>query len=298
MYDSQLAALIQVAIPASVFIIMICLGMGLRPENFRQVFAFPRAILTGIAGQMILMPAMAFAVAAVLGKDNLTLQIGLVLLASCPGGPLSNSFVYLGRGRVDLSVCMTAVNGFLALLTTPIIASLGIAVFAGENTDIQLPLLKTILQIFLIAILPVIIGMIIHHRFPRFCHDNQGLAKVVSLILLIFHLSLVVVTNFSIIMESFHIFFFPAFIYCVLALALGYLAAMIMRLDRDIRFTIGIEVGLQNVVLAILIANVILKRPDFALFIFTYGLAALIAIFPWIYLHNRSKVEMPTVRPY
>ena len=298
MYDSQLAALIQVAIPASVFIIMICLGMGLRPENFRQVFTFPRAILTGLAGQMILMPAMAFAVAAVLGKDNPTLQIGLVLLASCPGGPLSNSFVYLGRGRVDLSVSMTAVNGFLALLTTPIIASLGIAVFAGENTDIQLPFLKTILQIFLIAILPVIIGMIIHHRFPRFCHDNQGLAKVISLILLIFHLSLVVVTNFSIIMESFHIFFFPAFIYCVLALALGYLAAMIMRLDRDIRFTIGIEVGLQNVVLAILIANVILKRPDFALFVFTYGLAALIAIFPWIYLHNRSKVEMPTVRPY
>ena len=298
MYDSQLAALIQVAIPASVFIIMICLGMGLRPENFRQVFAFPRAILTGITGQMILMPAMAFAVAAVLGKDNLTLQIGLVLLASCPGGPLSNSFVYLGRGRVDLSVSMTAVNGFLALLTTPIIASLGIAVFAGENTDIQLPLLKTILQIFLIAILPVIIGMIIHHRFPRFCQDNQGLAKVVSLILLIFHLSLVVVTNFSIIMESFHIFFFPAFIYCVLALALGYLAAMIMRLDRDIRFTIGIEVGLQNVVLAILIANVILKRPDFALFVFTYGLAALIAIFPWIYLHNRSKVKIPAVRSY
>lgn len=298
MYDSQLAALIQVAIPASVFIIMICLGMGLRPENFRQVFAFPRAILTGITGQIILMPAMAFAVAAVLGKDNLTLQIGLVLLASCPGGPLSNSFVYLGRGRVDLSVSMTAVNGFLAPLTTPIIASLGIAVFAGENTDIQLPLLKTILQIFLIAILPVIIGMIIHHRFPRFCQDNQGLAKVVSLILLIFHLSLVVVTNFSIIMESFHIFFFPAFIYCVLALALGYLAAMIMRLDRDIRFTIGIEVGLQNVVLAILIANVILKRPDFALFVFTYGLAALIAIFPWIYLHNRSKVKIPAVRSY
>ena len=293
MPEVQSADVIQILIPLTVFIMMICLGMSLKPENFQKVFTFPRAVLTGVVGQMILMPAMAFAIAATLGKGNLTLQIGLVLLAACPGGPLSNTFVYLGRGRVDLSVSLTAVNGVLALITTPLIASIGIAVFAGENTDIKLPLGKTILQVFMIAILPVMLGMLVNYKFPKFAMDSQGQAKILSFFMLITHLSLVVVINFSIIMESLHIFFIPALLYCVLAMAMGYSIAAIAKLDRDIRFTIGIEVGLQNVVLAILIANVILKRPEFALFVFTYGLSALLVIFPWIYLHKKlsSKVH-------
>ena len=287
MPEVQSADVIQILIPLSVFIMMICLGMSLKPEHFQKVFTFPRAVLTGVIGQMILMPAMAFIIAATLGKGNLSLQIGLVLLAACPGGPLSNTFVYLGRGRVDLSVSLTAVNGILALVTTPLIASIGIAVFAGENTDIKLPLGKTILQVFTIAILPVMLGMLVNYKFPKFARDSQGQAKILSFVLLITHISLVVVINFSIIMESFHIFFLPALVYCVLALTLGYLSAVIVNLDRDIRFTIGIEVGLQNVVLAILIANVILKRPEFALFVFTYGLGVLLVIVPWIYLRLR-----------
>jgi BASS family bile acid:Na+ symporter len=293
MPEVQSADVIQILIPLTVFIMMICLGMSLKSENFQKVFIFPRAVLTGVVGQMILMPAMAFAIAATLGKGNLTLQIGLVLLAACPGGPLSNTFVYLGRGRVDLSVSLTAVNGVLALITTPLIASIGIAVFAGENTDIKLPLGKTVLQVFMIAILPVMLGMLVNYKFPKFAMNSQGQAKILSFFMLITHLSLVVVINFSIIMESLHIFFIPALLYCVLAMAMGYSIAAIAKLDRDIRFTIGIEVGLQNVVLAILIANVILKRPEFALFVFTYGLSALLVIFPWIYLHKKlsSKVH-------
>ena len=103
--------LVQILIPVTVFIIMICLGLELKLADFRRVFRFPRAILTGVIGQMILMPAMAFAIAATLGRGNLILQIGLVLLAACPGGPLSNSFVYLARARVDLSVSLTVSTG-------------------------------------------------------------------------------------------------------------------------------------------------------------------------------------------
>jgi BASS family bile acid:Na+ symporter len=152
---------------------------------------------------------------------------------------------------------------------------------------------KTVLQVFMIAILPVMLGMLVNYKFPKFAMNSQGQAKILSFFMLITHLSLVVVINFSIIMESLHIFFIPALLYCVLAMAMGYSIAAIAKLDRDIRFTIGIEVGLQNVVLAILIANVILKRPEFALFVFTYGLSALLVIFPWIYLHKKlsSKVH-------
>ena len=194
-----------------------------------------------------------------------------------------------------MSVSLTAINGFLALLTTPLIASLGIYIFAGENTEIKLPLGQTILQVFLIAILPVVIGMVINYKFPMFALDNQNRAKVLSLLMLVIHLSLVVVINFTVIIESLHELFIPALLFCVLAMSLGYFSALLMGLDRDIRFTIGVEVGLQNVVLAILMANIILKRPEFALFVFTYGLAALLILFPWIYLHRRRSALLQSV---
>ena len=279
--------IVQFLIPATVFVLMICLGLELTLADFRRVIVYPRAIATGIVGQMVLMPAMAFAVAALFGRGNPVLQIGIVLLAACPGGPLSNSFVYLARARVDLSVSLTAVNGFLALVTTPFIASLGVALFAGQDTDIQLPVLRTILQIFLIAIAPVAIGMTIRNRSPLFVVANLQSAKRLALSMLIVHMSLVIVTNFSRIGETMGQLLLPALLFCVLALAIGYYSAKFMGLDRSTCFTVSIEVGLQNVVLAILIANVILKRPEFALFVLTYAIGGvLFVILPWIQIHR------------
>ena len=131
----------NIFIPLTVFLLMVCVGMGLAVEDFKRLLTQPRAIGVGITGQMILMPAMAFAIAA-LWPGSLSFKVGLILLAACPGGPLSNSFVYIARARADLSVSLTAINGMLALVTTPLIASLGIRLFVGENADIELPIFK------------------------------------------------------------------------------------------------------------------------------------------------------------
>ena len=98
--SEQVVLLGHILIPATVFIIMMCLGLDLRIEDFKRIFIYPKAIMTGICGQVILMPAIAFLIAAWF-ESSLVLQIGIVLLAACPGGPLSNSFVYLGKGRLD-----------------------------------------------------------------------------------------------------------------------------------------------------------------------------------------------------
>lgn len=278
--------LILILVPASVFLIMICVGMDLRIEDFRRLFVYPKATITGIVGQLLLLPAMGFIVAATL-TDDLVTQIGIVLLAACPGGQLSNSFVYLARARPDLSVTLTAINGILALFTTPTIAMLGIRVFAGENTDIDLPVVKTVLQIFSLAILPVGIGMAIRARFPKFAVERQSQANLVAFLLLIFHMSLVIVTNVGRIQNSLADMLLPAIVFAALAMSIGYFSAALMRLDSDVRFTIGIEVGLQNVVLAILISQVIMRRPEFSLFVLTYALTIPLAILPWIYIHRR-----------
>ena len=288
--SEQIVLLGHILIPATVFIIMMCLGLDLRIEDFKRIFIHPKAIMTGICGQMILMPAIAFLIAAWF-ESSLVLQIGIVLLAACPGGPLSNSFVYLGKGRLDLSVSLTAINGFLALLTTPFIASLGIAIFAGQDTDIQLPILKTIAQIFMVAILPIILGMIMRVKFPQIHTSHLHLIQRLAVLMLVTHIAIVITMNFPRIGGAFAEMIVPALLFCILAMIIGVVTSKLMGLDKSIQFTVGIEVGLQNVVLAILIAEVILKRPEFALFVLTYAIGALFILLPWVYLHRRQQTE-------
>ncbi len=280
-----LAEFANVFIPLTVFLLMICLGMELAINDFRRVITYPKAVAVGISGQMLLMPAMAFAVAA-LWPGSLAFQVGLILLAACPGGPLSNSFVYVARARVDLSVSLTAINGLLALISTPLIASLGIRLFAGTETDIELPVLKTMGQIFALAILPVIIGMTLKARTPDWAARNDWLARRFAVALLASHIVLVLVLNADRILSGFAEMLPPALCFAILAQGIGYVSAKLMGLDRDTCFTIGVEVGLQNVVLAILIANLLLKRPEFSLFVVIYAASILLVIVPWIFIHR------------
>ena len=281
----------NIFIPATVILLMVCLGMELAIADFRRLLKYPKAICVGVTGQMLLMPAMAFAIAAVV-PGSLPFKVGLILLAACPGGPLSNSFVYLARGRVDLSVSLTAINGMLALITTPLIASLGIRIFAGDNTDISLPVLKTMAQIFVLAILPVALGMIIRARSPEWVARNDTVNRRIAGALLMSHIALVLALNADNIQTGFQEMFLPAFIFAFLAQAIGYLSAKLSGLDRDTCFTIGVEVGLQNVVLAILIANLLLKRPEFSLFVVVYAASILLIMLPWIFIHRRLGARM------
>jgi bile acid:Na+ symporter, BASS family len=276
----------NIFIPATVILLMICLGMELAIADFRRLINYPKAICVGVTGQMLLMPAMAFGIAAIV-PGSLTFKVGLILLAACPGGPLSNSFVYLARGRVDLSVSLTAVNGMLALITTPLIASLGIRLFAGDDSEISLPVLKTMAQIFVLAILPVVIGMTIRARAPGWVERNDASNRRIAVGLLMSHIILVLLLNVDHIRSGFEEMFLPALAFAILAQSIGYLSAKLLGLDRDTCFTIGVEVGLQNVVLAILIANLLLKRPEFSLFVVVYAASILLVMLPWVYIHRR-----------
>ncbi len=265
---------------------MICVGTSLRLADFQRLLVYPKATLTGITGQMILLPIMGFVVAFTVTEDLIT-RIGIVLLTACPGGQLSNTFVYLARANPNLSVTLTAVNGLLALVTTPTIATLGIRLFAGEDTDIDLPVLKTVAQIFVLAILPVGLGMAVRARFPDATARRQPQANLIAFLLLIFHMSLVIATNYGRIAEGMRDMLLPAILFAVLAMSLGYTLASLLKLDNDTRFTIGIEVGLQNVVLAVLISQVLMRRPEFSLFVLNYAMAVPLMMLPWVYIHRR-----------
>src|SRR5690554_711911 len=98
--------MISAGLPIALFIIMIGIGMTLTLRDFRQVAVYPRGLVIGTVAQILLMPAVAFALAYLFGVSP-AIAVGLVIIAACPGGTTSNLFVLLARGNIALSIVLT-----------------------------------------------------------------------------------------------------------------------------------------------------------------------------------------------
>src|SRR5262245_16318759 len=141
-----MSSYVGLALPPIVFLFTIGMGLGLTLDDFRRLFQRPKAVLVGLSGHLFLLPLVGIAVAWVF-RSNPVIALGLVLLAAAPAGPLSNSMVFVAWGRVELSITLTAINSALALVTMPLITSLGFRIVAGEQATISLPILPTVAHI-------------------------------------------------------------------------------------------------------------------------------------------------------
>ncbi|PKR80405.1 hypothetical protein CW751_10065 [Brumimicrobium salinarum] len=115
-------------LPISIAIIMYGIGLGLTVTDFKRVLIAPKAVFFGLLGQLVLMPLIGFGIAFSFNLDPIY-QLGVILIAACPGGTSSNIVTYMLRGRVALSVSMTAFNSFLIILTIPIILEIAFGLF-------------------------------------------------------------------------------------------------------------------------------------------------------------------------
>lgn len=155
----------NVILPLALAIIMLGMGLSLQIEDFKRITKYPKAVSIGSATQLILLPIMGFLVAKVVPMQP-EIAVGLVILSLCPGGPSSNMITYLAQGDVALSVTLTVVSSMVTIFTIPIFANLALQHFLGQTAAIALPIGSTMLQIFLITIVPIGLGMYIKRIFP------------------------------------------------------------------------------------------------------------------------------------
>ena len=149
--------LTTVLLPLALAIVMLGMGLGLMPADFRRVTRQPKAVAVGLICQMVLLPLLGVLLAVLIPMQP-AIAVGLIILAACPGGPSSNLMTYLARGDVALSVTLTAMSSLLTVFTIPVIANLALQHFMGQQSAIALPVGSTMLQIFLITLLPIAIG--------------------------------------------------------------------------------------------------------------------------------------------
>ncbi|WP_331001411.1 bile acid:sodium symporter family protein [Nostoc sp. WHI] len=147
-----------VLLPLALAIVMLGMGLSLVPEDFKRITRYPKAVVIGTMCQVVLLPLIGLLIAFVVPMER-ALAVGLVVLAVCPGGPSSNLMTYLAKGDVALSVTLTALSSIITVFTIPILINLTLQHFLEESAAISLPIGQTMLQIFLITLLPTAISI-------------------------------------------------------------------------------------------------------------------------------------------
>jgi BASS family bile acid:Na+ symporter len=246
-------------------------------------------VLIGAIAQLIMLPAVGFVLATIFPLTP-ELAVGVMILAACPGGSTSNLVTYLVRGNVALSVTLTAISSLVTVFTIPAIVNLSMQRFMGAGAAFQLPLVPTVMQIAVITLIPISLGMLLHHYLPQLAATVEKWVKWISL----FFLGLIIVGILLQERDNVASFFLQvggvSLALNLLTMALGFGLATIARLDFPSTKAISIEVGIQNGTLAIAIASAptMLNNPNMAIPAAIYSLImfATSAAFAWL-VHNR-----------
>src|SRR5690606_6236818 len=130
--------LTQLFLPLALFVIMLGMGLTLKPNDFRNVILFPKAVGVGLLLKLVFIPALTFGMLFIFPMQP-ELAVGFVLLAACPGGATTNLITHLSKGDVALSITLTAIASVITVFTIPIIVDVGLVTFMGESQVIELP---------------------------------------------------------------------------------------------------------------------------------------------------------------
>ena len=257
--------LTKVFFPIALAIIMLGMGMNLVPKDFIRIVKYPKAIIIGLTNQFILLPCVSFFLAIVCDLSPL-MAIGLMILASCPGGPTSNLITQICKGNVALSVTLTSVASVLSVLTIPYILSFSLEYF-GSKSDItiKLPILETIIQIFGITVLPITIGMTIRRFKTKFAIKMEKTMRLASTLIFVAVFVTAIAVNFNLIGDAIRKIGIVTLILTILTLGLGFITSKLFKLNQKAAISISIETGIQNGTLAFVIATSILKNTEMSI---------------------------------
>jgi len=252
----------KVFLPLSLAIIMLGMGMTLIIADFTRIIKYPKAILIGLTNQLLCLPIIGFLL-AISFNLNPVMAVGLMILASCPGGPTSNLITQVCKGNIALSVTLTALASMISILTIPFILSYALEYF-GRNTDItiKLPIVDTILQIMVITVIPVSIGMFIRKRKINFAKRMEKPMRTASTVIFIFVFIAVLAANANKLVAGMKEVGLVTLVLNIATMGLGYLTARVFKLNLKNAISITIESGIQNGTLALVIASSILNNVE------------------------------------
>ena len=284
----------DLVMPIAIGLIMFGIGLELCFDDFRRVFTHPKSVIVGLGCQLLLLPFLAFVLIYFWPMEPMY-KIGIMVIAACPGGTSSNVVSKMLKGNVALAISLTAFNSFIILFTIPLIVEISFQVFATDGHAVDLEFWNTVKQVLFTVVLPVLAGILVSESVSPKTRKNfhKPLKFILPSILLLSFLFVIFLDDSGKDINYLQKLplYIPLILLNVATMTAGFFTAKTLGLPHQTNFTIAIEIGLQNSVLAIFIGNQILESSEVSLIAILYSTFSFVSTFLVAYLLKKTKSE-------
>lgn len=228
--------------------IMFGVALDLKLEDFKRTLKTPKTAFIGLACQILLLPAFTYLLVLII-QPRPSIALGLFLVAACPGGNLSNFLTHFAKGNTPLSISMSAISTVLAIIMTPLNTVFWASLYGPTKEIINsfsISAIDMFTTIFFMLGLPLVLGMFIRSKMPRFAARFNQMMMKLSIVIFILFIIVMLANNFSVFIEHVGAVVVIVILHNAVAIAIGYFASRAFKVaERDCR-AIAIEVGIQN----------------------------------------------------
>ncbi|HHH49445.1 MAG TPA: bile acid:sodium symporter family protein [Saprospiraceae bacterium] len=244
------------------FILNICLAflmfgvaLDIKLVDFKNIFKKPKAPIVGLVSQLLLLPILTLLLIYIL-KPPASLALGMILVASCPGGNVSNFAVHLSKANAALSVMLTSMTTLFAIIFTPISFTFLSKLVLGDEAlqqSIYVEPMQMVQSIALLIFLPLVLGMFLNHNYEKLTNKIQKPVRILSMIIFLSFVVVAIISNWENIKNYLYLVFYLVLIHNSLAYVLGYSVANFLKLPKADARAISIETGIQNTGLGLIL---------------------------------------------
>ena len=236
-------------------LVMFGVALGIKPRTFVDIVKNPKSIITGIVCQLVLLPALTLVLIMAMGNlVSPMFALGMILVASCPGGNISNFITSLSRGNSELSVSLTAFNTAICVFSTPLNFAFWGKMYLnfagnhsiGELPELVIPLGDIFQSIFIIMGIPLVLGILCGQYLPKVANVLKKPLQYLSIVVFIAMVIIIFTGNIDVFMKVIKYIFLVVLLHNLLALGIGYGTSTLLKLPYKDRRTVTIETGIQN----------------------------------------------------
>tara|TARA_Y100000768_G_scaffold384078_1_gene367429 strand:+ start:680 stop:1528 length:849 start_codon:yes stop_codon:yes gene_type:complete len=261
----------DIFLPLALAFIMFSLGLGLTGADFTRVAKQPKDFFIGLICQIILLPIIAF-ILVKLWPISPELALGVMIIAAAPGGVTSNILTSFAKGDVALSISLTAIISLLSVITVPFIVITSLGLLGLENISKDFSLISMAISMFLIVVVPTLLGMILRKFLIDMTIKLEPISKKISLLLFIIVLLGAILGEKDNILSYFADAGLVTLILNIIMMILAFFVAQLLGTGIEQKKCISIECGLQNGTLAIFVGSTLFGGGVYIIPAATYSL--------------------------
>jgi len=280
-------------VPFFLFTVMMAMGLALTVQDLKQVLVKPKAIITGLSAQLLLLPAITIGLGFLFSSPPV-IAAGAIILAACPGGVTSNAYVFSARADIALSVGMTAIASMVTVFSIPFLTLFALDLHLDRSEMPALSALQMTWTLAQFTIIPVALGMLFRAWQPGLAKKSIEPLRIITLIALILIAAIGTINAWDTIVENIWTAGILMATINIVAMSLGYGLGNLLRLPFKQMATITFEVGVQNLSMALFVCLTFLKSPELAVATLVYALFMKITALSFVW-YVRKKLDEPAL---